>query len=119
MIGVGNVEGADAGILPRRKDQRLGDERSGPVFVQIVRSEMTALLRVVDFGGDRESRDADRIFGHADVEDPGMFPAVFLIVQHSLIRHDKKIAAGKWQRRMRAAAVGRAPVMVFDEPGAE
>ena len=44
-VGDGDVEHTHPGVLPGGEDQRRGDERAGPVLVQIVWAEVRALAR--------------------------------------------------------------------------
>lgn len=63
--------------------------------MQIVRPEMTTLFPVIDLVGDRECRDADRVFRGTDIENPGMLAPVLLIIKYRLIGNDQQFAAGQ------------------------
>lgn len=114
-IGIADVESAYASIVPGREYQIGRYETSRAVFIQIVRPEMAALLDVVDFGRNRERRDADRIGRHADIEDPDPLDAVGAIPQCGFVGYYEQIAFDERQRVVRSPAVGRTPVAVGDE----
>ena len=58
---IANIENPNAGILISRKNEIRADKAARPVFMEIMRPEMTALADIIRFIRRREGRDADRI----------------------------------------------------------
>ena len=75
--------------------------------MDIVRAEMSALAHVVIPRRRRHCGDADRIGRAANVEDPDQLEAIFLMIEHCLIKNDQEIAIRQWKAIVGAAAEWR------------
>src|SRR5437867_3629106 len=111
-----DVVDAHTCVVVRREDQARALERAGPVLVKIVSAEVAALGTVVRLGGLGHRRDADGIARLAHVEDPDVAQAVATVGAGRLVANNEQVAIGQRQGRVRAAAEGRIPVPVNDQP---
>src|SRR4029450_10644918 len=104
------------GVLVGDEDEPVADEAAGPVLVQVVGPEVPALGAVVDLGGGGQGGDAHRVDRLPDVEHPGVLDLVGAVVGDPLVGHDAQVAGGQGQGRVGAAAEGRRPVAVGQQP---